>query len=259
MRSREGEKDCNAWRPNFVWDPRAAPIAISSRAAFRQGGLSRGTPAPQLSFPSHPAGRWGAGRRAHLSSLQASGYLHHSNQRYPFRMTPIETTTSLSPGTSPSKRKPRLLGSAGSPPYASPRPTPPHAGTPLQQWSMEQAPNTGSRPRDPRLRGVTPRGRAGTKAWGGLTHPRSEGSPGAEAQRSAGSSRGRAARAQRSKRCWLPTRRHWEQERRVRVGAGVSGPARARASGRAPQSPTLRIPIQTADSDSHALVCMSFA
>lgn len=168
MRSREGEKDCNAWRPNFVWDPRAEPIALSSRAAFRQGRLARGTPAPQLSFPSHPAGRWGAGRRAHLSFLQASGDLHHSNQRYPFRMTPTETTTSLSPGTSPSKRKPRLLGSAGSPPYASSRPTPRSTQEPISNsgvWS--KLPIQGPDPATPAFGELLPGAAPGQKRGAG--------------------------------------------------------------------------------------------
>lgn len=209
-------------------------------------------PAPQLSFPSHPAGRWELGERAHLSFLQASGDLHHSNQRYPFQITPTETTTSLFPGTSPSKRKPRLLGSAGSPLMLHSRPTPRSTQEPISNsgaWS--KLPIQGPDPRPPPSGSYSQGPRAGTKAWGGLTHPRS-GQPGAEAQRSAGSSRRRAARAQRSKRCWLPTRRHWEQKRRVRVGAGVRGPAKARASGRAPQSPALRVPVQTADSRTHA-------
>ena len=152
--------------PILSGTPELHPLPYLPGLAFRQGGLSRGTPAPQLSFPSHPARRWGAGRRAHLSSLQASGDLHHSNQRYPFRMTSI--TASLSPGTSPSKRKPRLLGSAGSPPYASPRRTPRRTQEPPSNsgaWS--KLPIQGPDPATPALEEWLPGAAPGQKRGAG--------------------------------------------------------------------------------------------
>lgn len=99
-----------------------------------------------------------------------------------------------------------------------PAQSPQHAGTHLQQWSMEQAPDTGSRPPTPAF-GELPQGPRRDKSGGGSLTRAAEAAR--EPRHSARQGRpAGAARAQRSKRCWLPTRRHWEQKRRVRVGAG---------------------------------------
>lgn len=102
-----------------------------------------------------------------------------------------------------------------------------HAGTHLQQWSMEQAPDTGSRSPDPRLRGVTPRAAPG-QSVGRAHSPAQRGSPGAGHSARRGRPAGAQRGLQRSSAAWLPTRRHWEQKRRVRAGSERSAKAQSK-------------------------------
>lgn len=149
-------------------------------------------------------------------------------ERTPFQITPIETTASPFPSNSPPQKKtPDCLESLGSFPYAPRQPSPNPEKILLaarRSPSPTGEPGAGFRARvptlDPHPRRVTPRGRAGTKARGGLTHPRGEGGRVAKAPRSAGAPLPQARSA--GPRLAPPR----AAERAVR-GAGEARPGRA--------------------------------
>lgn len=133
-----------AGHPSFAWGFAAVFAALPSMSHFWAERTFTWHPAPHPTPPrppSHsPARGWGAGRRAYLSSLGASGDSHRWNQRHVPRMTLTETTASLSPKHLTSQKKTRAAWGPGVIPLRAPCPNSSlHVGTPLQQSRQGQA------------------------------------------------------------------------------------------------------------------------
>lgn len=170
--------------PQFCLGP---PLPYLPRLTFGLGGLSRGT----LSPPAKGLGNWEMSPPFFFEEFRNK---HTSNQMHPLSNDACrDNRITISQHLTSPKENSRLSGVAGVFPLRSTT-LPPAPAKRNPPCARRRPPPTGEsgagfRARvptpDPHPRRVTPRSR-GTKARGGLTHPRGEGSRVAKAPRSAG-------------------------------------------------------------------------